>query len=67
MSNGLSSQRVIYPLSNGGVAIIVPSAECTDINQLVAQVPEGRSHQIVDVTEIPTDRTFRDAWTFSED
>ena len=58
---------MIYPLSNGGVAIIVPSAECTDINQLVAQVPEGRSHQIVDVTEIPTDRTFRDAWTFSED
>lgn len=29
-------------------------------------VPEGKPYQIVDVADIPTDRTFRDAWEYSE-
>jgi hypothetical protein len=27
-------------------------------------VPDGKAYNIVDVSEIPTDRTFRDAWTW---
>jgi len=61
------SQRVIYPLSNGGVAVVIPSPECKSLQQLIDTVPAGRSYQVVDESEIPSDRTFRDAWTYSED
>ena len=63
----LLSQRVIYPLSNGGVAVVIPSPECKSLQQLIDTVPAGRSYQVVDESEIPSDRTFRDAWTYSED
>jgi hypothetical protein len=29
-------------------------------------VPAGKPFQIVDVTDIPTDRTFRNAWEYAE-
>ena len=29
-------------------------------------VPEGKPYKIVDVEDIPTDRTFRDAWEYTE-
>ena len=61
------SQRVIYPLSNGGVAIVIPSPGCESVQQLIDTVPARRSYQVVDESEIPSDRTFRDAWTYSED
>ena len=60
------NQRIIYPTDNGGVAIVIPSGEVS-IEQVIAQsVPEGKPYKIVDVADIPTDRTFRDAWEFVE-
>lgn len=60
------SQRIIYPTDNGGVAIVIPSGEVS-IEQVIAQsVPEGKPYKIVDVSDIPTDRTFRDAWEYQE-
>jgi hypothetical protein len=29
-------------------------------------VPEGKPYKIVDVSDIPEDRTFRDAWEYAE-
>jgi len=29
-------------------------------------VPEGKPYKIVDVSDIPSDRTFRNAWEFAE-
>jgi hypothetical protein len=60
------NQRIIYPTDDGGVAIIVPSAECgLTIAEIAAKdVPEGKPFKIVDITEIPTDRTFRNAWEY---
>ena len=64
------NKRIIYPIDNGGVAIIVPSPEYIaehTIEELAAKdVPEGKPFKIVDVTEIPSDRTFRDAWEYQE-
>lgn len=59
------NQRIIYPTDDGGVAIIVPAPDCgITIEQIAAKdVPYGKTYQIVDVSEIPTDRTFRNAWT----
>jgi hypothetical protein len=59
------NQRIIYPNDEGGVAIIIPAPECgLSIQEIAARsVPEGKPYKIVDVSDIPSDRTFRDAWT----
>ena len=61
------NSRILYPTEDGGVAIIVPAAECgLTIEQIAAKdVPAGKPYQIVDVADIPTDRTFRGAWTWA--
>ena len=60
--------RIIYPSDEGGVAIIVPAPDCgLTIEQIAAKdVPAGKSYKIVDVADIPTDRTFRNAWEYQE-
>ena len=62
------NQRIIYPTDDGGVAVIVPAPECgLTIEEIAAKdVPAGKTYKIVDVSDIPTDRTFRNAWEFSE-
>ena len=64
------NQRIIYPTDDGGVAIIVPSSEYLaehTIQELAAKdVPVGKPFQIVDAADIPTDRTFRNAWEYAE-
>ena len=58
--------RIIYPTDDGGVAVIIPAPECKLTIQEIADkdVPAGKPYKIVDVTEIPSDRTFRGAWTW---
>ena len=58
------NQRIIYPTDDGGVAVIVPAPECgLTIEELAAKdVPVNTPFEIVDTTDIPTDRTFRNAW-----
>jgi len=62
------NQRIIYPTDEGGVAIIIPAVECgLTIEQIAAKdVPAGKPFKIVDVADIPTDRTFRGAWGYQE-
>jgi hypothetical protein len=60
------NQRIIYPTDDGGVAIIVPADCGLTIDEIAAKdVPEGKPYKIVDVSDIPSDRTFRDAWEYS--
>ena len=60
------NQRIIYPTDNG-VAIIVPTDNCgLTIEEIaVKDVPEGKPYKIVDVEDIPSDRTFRNAWEYT--
>ncbi len=62
------TKRIIYPNDEGGVSIVVPSPNTTlSLAEIEARVvPTGKSRQTVDVTDIPTDRTYRDAWTYEE-
>lgn len=62
------SQRIIYQNDNGGISIIVPSPDCElTLEEIAAKdVPVGKEYKIVDVSEIPEDRTFRNAWEWSE-
>jgi hypothetical protein len=64
------TQRIIYPNDDGGVSILIPTEEYLaehTIEELAAKdVPEGKPYKIVDVADIPADRTFRNAWEYTE-
>lgn len=61
------NQRVIYPTPDGGVAILVPIADCgLTLDEIIAKdVPPGVPYKIIDAADIPTDRTFRNAWEYT--
>ena len=60
------NSRIIYPTDEGGVSVIVPSPNCLKehtIEEIAAKdVPAGKPYKIVDVADVPSDRTFRNAW-----
>lgn len=59
------NSRIIYQNNDGGISIIVPANCGLTIEEIAAKdVPAGKEYHIVDVSEIPTDRTFRNAWTW---
>ena len=60
-------KRIIYPTDEGGVSIIVP-ADCGHTIEEIAvkDVPQGKPYKIINVEDIPSDRTFRDAWEVDE-
>lgn len=62
------NQCIIYPTDEGGVAVIIPAPECgLKIEEIAAKdVPKGKPFKIVDVADIPSDRTFRAAWEYSK-
>ena len=59
------NQRIIYP-TDDGVAVIIPAPECElTIEEIAAKdVPQGKPYKIVDVVDVPSDRTFRNAWEY---
>lgn len=59
------NKRIVYQNDESGISIIVPADCGLTIEEIAAKdVPTGKAYNIVDVSEIPTDRTFRDAWTW---
>jgi hypothetical protein len=65
----MANLRIIYPTPEGGVAIIIPAPDCgLTIEEIAAKdVPAGVPFRIVDASDIPSDRTFRNAWEFSNE
>jgi hypothetical protein len=63
-------KRIIYKNPDNSVSIIIPSPEALQsmtIEQIALKdVPANTPYKIVDVSEIPTDRTFRNAWEYVE-
>lgn len=64
------TKRIIYPNDNGGVSILIPTPEYLETNTIedlaAKDVPAGKPYKIIDVSDIPEDRTFRDAWEYQE-
>jgi hypothetical protein len=62
------NKRIIYQNDEGGVAVVIPTSEALEnmtIEEIAAKdVPQGKEYHIVDVSDIPEDRTFRNAWTW---
>ena len=63
------NKRIIYQNNDGGVSIIIPTPEALEtmtIEEIAAKdVPAGKPYKIVDVSDIPEDRTFRNAWEYA--
>ncbi|MFI3187399.1 MAG: hypothetical protein QX198_15600 [Methylococcaceae bacterium] len=55
------TKRIIYQTPEGGVAIIVPAGLIEDC---IKDVPANTPYKIIDTADVPTDRTFRNAWEF---
>tara|TARA_Y100000114_G_scaffold138245_1_gene141094 strand:+ start:541 stop:741 length:201 start_codon:yes stop_codon:yes gene_type:complete len=63
-----SDTRFIYNNDNGGITIVIPADNCgLTLEQIKAKdCPSDRTIYTVDKSVIPTDRSFRDAWTYTE-
>jgi len=55
---------IVYTQDNGTVAIITPAVS---VEHALKDVPTEKEYKIIDVANLPTDRTFRDAWVLDED
>ena len=59
------NQRIIFPNDEGGVSVIIPTDCGLTLEEIAAKdVPAGKPFEIVDVSDIPEDRTFRNAWEY---
>jgi hypothetical protein len=61
------NQRIIYQNDSGGVSIIIPADCGMTIEEIAAKdVPTGKPYKVVEVSDIPADRSARDAWFVDE-
>ena len=67
--------RIIYKQDNGIVAVIAPvfteinpdTGKIWTIEEIAAKtVPTGYKYKIVEDADVPTDRSFRNAWTVED-
>lgn len=62
--------KIIYKNLDGSVAVIHPTPEALEFMTIeeiaLKDVPTGLAFAIVEDSEIPTDRTFRDAWAIED-
>jgi len=53
--------KIIYPTATG-VAILTPTGELSLEDTAAKDVPAGVPYRIVNDEDVPSDRTFRNAW-----
>jgi len=60
------TQRIIFQNEEGGVSIVIPTEEALEnytIQEIAKKdVPSGLPYKIVEESDIPSTREFRDAW-----
>jgi hypothetical protein len=56
------SQVIIFINDNGGVATCVPTGEISIDAVMEKDVPKGKGARIVNLTDLPRDNDFYDAW-----
>jgi len=63
----MQNKRIIYQNNTGGVAVLTPADCGLTIEEIAAKdVPTGKAYKIVDVSDVPTDREWRNEWTVDE-
>ena len=63
-----SDYRFIYENDEGCISIVIPADNCPlTLEQIKDKdCPSGKTVYTVDKSAIPTDRSFRNAWTYTE-
>ena len=59
----MTDPRIIFPTPDGGIAIIIPTGELPIEEVAAKDVPAGVPYRVIDASDLPLDRTFRNAWT----
>ena len=60
-------KRIIYKNTDGSIGIIIPANCVLTVEEIARKdVPTGLAYKIVDVSEVPSDREFRNAWTIDD-
>ena len=57
--------RIIYQTENG-VSIVIPTGEIDIAEVARKDVPAGVDYWIVEDSDVPSDRTFRNAWELGD-
>lgn len=61
------NKRIIYKNENGGVSVIIPCDCGLTVEQIAKKdVPTGVAYKVVNASEVPSDRDFRDLWDVDE-
>ena len=58
--------KIIYQNESGGVSVIHPTGELSIEEVAKKDVPAGVAYEIVEDSDIPSDRTFRNAWVMGD-
>ena len=63
-----SDKRFVYARDDGGITIVIPADNCPlTLEQIKDKdCPSEKTVYTVDKSAIPTDRSFRNAWTYTE-
>jgi hypothetical protein len=57
-------QRILYTNADGGCSVVIPAPDTgLSIQQVIEKsVPVGTAYTVVSANEVPSDRTYRNAW-----
>ena len=61
--------RILYQNPDGSVAVLIPAPDCgLTLEEIAAKdlPPDVTVYHLVEESDIPTDRTFRNAWTLQD-
>ena len=63
-----TNYRIVYKDDSGRAIILSPAANESRTLEEIAKkdVPTGKKYKIVPVSDVSTDRSFRNAWTVDE-
>ena len=56
-------KKIIYS-NETGISVITPSGDLSLEETALKDVPSGVKYKIIDASDLPADRDFRNAWEF---
>ena len=58
--------RWIYEQDDGRISIVIPVDKNLTLDEIKSKsIPDGKTSYTVTSDDVPTDRSFRDAWTYT--
>jgi hypothetical protein len=60
------TQAIIFQNDNGGVSTCIPTGEISIDAVMTKDVPAGRGARIINLTDLPRDNDFYDAWEMDD-